>query len=77
MTERDEVLSILKRESHGLKYRFGVVKVGVFDSVLRNEPGDSSDLDLLIELDPESVTYKNILIWKYISSHCSQERLKL
>lgn len=61
MTERDEVLSILKRESYVLKDRFGVIKVGVFGSVVRNEPGDSSDLDLLIELDPESVTYKKYL----------------
>ena len=61
MTERDEVLSILKRESHDLKDRFGVIKVGLFGSVVRNEAGDSSDLDLLIELDPESVTYKKYL----------------
>lgn len=61
MTERDEVLSILKRESHDLKERFGVIKVGLFGSVVRNEAGDSSDLDLLIELDPESVTYKKYL----------------
>ncbi|HPY61345.1 MAG TPA: nucleotidyltransferase family protein [Methanospirillum sp.] len=61
MTERDEVLSILKRESHDLKERFGVIKIGLFGSVVRNEAGDLSDLDLLIELDPESVTYKKYL----------------
>ena len=61
MTERDEVLSILKRESHDLKERFGVIKIGLFGSVVRNEAGDLSDLDLLIALDPESVTYKKYL----------------
>lgn len=61
MTERDEILSILKRESHDLKERFGVIKIGLFGSVVRNEAGDLSDLDLLIELDPESVTYKKYL----------------
>lgn len=61
MRERDEVLSILKRESHVLKDRFGVIKIGLFGSVVRNEALDSSDIDLLIELDPESVTYKQYL----------------
>ncbi|WP_181391260.1 nucleotidyltransferase family protein [Methanospirillum stamsii] len=61
MTEREEVLSILKRESHDLKDRFGVLKVGLFGSVVRNEAGESSDIDLFIELDPESVTYKKYL----------------
>ena len=61
MTERDEVLSILKREAHVLKDRFGVTNVGLFGSVVRDEAKDSSDLDLLIELDPESITYKKYL----------------
>ncbi|QXO95396.1 nucleotidyltransferase family protein [Methanospirillum purgamenti] len=61
MTERDEVLSILKREAHDLKDRFGVTNVGLFGSVVRDEAKDSSDLDLLIELDPESITYKKYL----------------
>jgi len=58
LTERDEILSILKRESHGLKDRFGVLKVGLFGSVVRDEAGERSDIDLLIEFDPESVTYR-------------------
>jgi predicted nucleotidyltransferase len=61
MTERDEVLSILKRKAHDLKDRFGVTNVGLFGSVVRDEAKDSSDLDLLIELDPESITYKKYL----------------
>jgi predicted nucleotidyltransferase len=61
MTERDEVLSILKREAHDLKDRFGVTNVGLFGSVVRDEAKESSDLDLLIELDPESITYKKYL----------------
>jgi len=58
LTERDVILSILKRESHNLKDRFGVLKVGLFGSVVRDEAGERSDNDLLIEFDPESVPYK-------------------
>ena len=61
MTERDEVLSILKREANDLKDRFGVIHIGLFGSVVRDEAKDSSDLDLLIELDPVSITYQKYL----------------
>jgi predicted nucleotidyltransferase len=61
MTERDDVLSILKREANDLKDRFGVTHVGLFGSVVRDEAKDSSDLDLLIELDPVSITYQKSL----------------
>ncbi|HOJ96402.1 MAG TPA: nucleotidyltransferase family protein [Methanospirillum sp.] len=61
LTKRDVILSILKRESHNLKDRFGVLKVGLFGSVVRDEAGERSDIDLLIEFDPEWVTYKKYL----------------
>jgi len=58
LTERDVVLSILKRESQNWKDRFGVLKVGLFGSKVRDEAGERGDIDLLIEFDPESVNYK-------------------
>ena len=61
MTERDEVLSVLKREVMSVKDRFGVRRMGLFGSVVRDEAGDQSDIDILIELDPASVSY-----WKYL-----------
>jgi len=57
MTERDEVLFILRREAPVLKEQFGVTKIGLFGSVARNEAGEQSDIDLLIELDPDVVRY--------------------
>lgn len=44
-------------------------KVGIFGSVVRNEAGDLSDLDLFIEFDPESVTDKKYLdLEEYLQS---------
>lgn len=61
MTERDEVVSILKREVMNIKDRFAVRRMGLFGSVVRKEASDQSDIDILIEFDPESVSY-----WKYL-----------
>jgi hypothetical protein len=77
MTERDEVLAVLKREVMSVKDRFGVRRMGLFGSVVRDEAGDQSDIDILIELDPESVSYRKISILKSISSHYFQGRWRV
>jgi hypothetical protein len=38
-----------------------VKRLSLFGSIVRNEAGEASDIDLLIELDPDCVTY-----WKYL-----------
>jgi hypothetical protein len=61
MGEREQILSLLVQEAGGLRDRFGVKRLGLFGSIVRNEAGETSDIDLLIELDPDNVTY-----WKYL-----------
>ena len=61
MTERDEILSVLRNEVMRVKDRFGVMRMGLFGSVVRNDANDMSDIDILIELDPASVTYRKYL----------------
>lgn len=52
---------MLKREVMSVKSRFGVRRMGLFGSVVRDEAGDQSDIDILIELDPASVSYRKYL----------------
>ena len=69
MTERDEVLSALKREVMNVKARFGVRRMGLYGSVVRDEAGDQSDIDIPIELDLESVSYQKYLdLEQYLQS---------
>jgi len=77
MTERDEVLSVLKREVMSVKERFGVRRMGLFGSVVRDESGHQSDIDILIELDPASVSTGNTSILKNIFNHYFQGRWRL
>ena len=43
------------------KNRFGIKKIGLFDSVVRNDANQTSDLDILIEFDPATVPYRKYL----------------
>jgi len=49
--KRDQVIGVLKAHRQELAERFGVKSLGLFGSVVRDEAGDASDVDLLVEFD--------------------------
>jgi len=51
-TDLDQYLSLLRRVEPELRAR-GVLHAALFGSVVRGEATDQSDVDVLVELDPE------------------------
>lgn len=47
--KRDEVIRILKANRAELRERYGVRSLALFGSVVRDEAGPGSDVDLLVE----------------------------
>ena len=52
MTSQD-ALAVLRKHADELRAR-GVIHAALFGSVARNEAGPTSDIDIMIELDPDS-----------------------
>jgi predicted nucleotidyltransferase len=50
MLKSDEILDFLKQHRQDIEARFSVKRIGLFGSVLRGSAGDSSDVDILVEL---------------------------
>ena len=50
MLKRDEILDFLKQHKKDLETRFSVRRIGLFGSVLHGSAGESSDVDILVEL---------------------------
>lgn len=60
MITKDYILSTLK--THKLEFsRLGVKKIGLFGSYVRNEQSDKSDIDILIDFDPEEENFDNYM----------------
>lgn len=53
LAERECALRILHQEAPRLRAR-GITRLSLFGSMARAEAGSKSDIDLLIEVDPES-----------------------
>ena len=60
MTTKENIISTLK--SHKLKFLgFGVQNIGLFGSYVRNEQSDKSDIDLLVDFQPEKENFDNYM----------------
>lgn len=57
---RDEALRILRRHEGELRQR-GVARVALFGSVARDEARSDSDIDVMVEFNPDAA----ISVWAY------------
>lgn len=60
MTTKENIISTLKSHKSELS-KFGVQNIGLFGSYLRNEQTDKSDIDLLIDFEPEKENFDNYM----------------
>lgn len=60
MILKSEILRKLKTSKPELS-KYGVIHVGLFGSVIRNESVDRSDVDILIDFNPEQETFDNFM----------------
>ena len=60
MTTKDNILKTLK--SNKLKFsKFGIRNVGLFGSYSRNDQSSESEIDLLIDFEPEKENFDNYM----------------
>ena len=60
MTTKENILKTLKSNKLKLS-KFGIRNVGLFGSYIRNEQSSGSDIDLLIDFEPEKENFDNLM----------------
>ena len=60
MTTKEYIMSMLKAKRSQLSSK-GIRKVGLFGSYARNEQTEHSDIDILVDFDPEKETFDNYM----------------
>ncbi len=77
MTTRENIISTLKSHKSQLS-EFGVQNIGLFGSYLRNEQSDKSDIDLLIDFDPEKENFDNFMaIYDIFENAFKNEKIEI
>jgi predicted nucleotidyltransferase len=57
---KEDVFTLLRRNGPQLR-RYGVGRISVFGSFAHGEPNDESDVDILVEFEPERKSFDNFL----------------
>lgn len=60
MITREYILTTLRLNKHRLE-RLGVRNVGLFGSFLRNEQTTDSDIDILLDFEPDKENFDNFM----------------
>jgi len=60
ITTKEELFSRLQSHHTALR-SYGVRQYGVFGSFVRDEPQETSDIDLLVEFEPGQKTFTNFI----------------
>ena len=67
MKTRAEILRILKKEMPALNSTYHVSDCGIFGSYVREEAGESSDIDILVRFEKPIGFFKFIELEDYLS----------
>lgn len=60
MDEINQIFKHILEHKKSIK-RYGIKRIGIFGSIARGDTKPSSDIDLLVEFDPQQKTYKNFI----------------
>ncbi len=60
MTSKEYILSEMKQQKRELQ-NLGIVRIGLFGSYVREEQSEKSDIDILIEFEPEEENFDNYM----------------
>ncbi len=60
MTTKENIISVLKTHKAELS-KYGISNIGLFGSYVRNEQSTWSDIDLLIDFEPDKETFDNYM----------------
>ena len=73
---RDKVVELIEGHIEDIK-AFGVRRLGLFGSFARGESNQTSDVDILVEFDPESKTFDNFIHLVFYLEDLLERRVEL
>lgn len=72
----DQTLEILRLHKNDIK-KFGVNRIGLFGSLVRNELRDDSDIDMIVEFDRGMKTFRHYMGLSAYLESCFARKIDL
>jgi predicted nucleotidyltransferase len=77
MTTKENIISVLKTHKSELS-KYGISNIGLFGSYLRNEQSKRSDIDLLIDFEPDKESFDNYMaVYDFFENLFKNEKVEI
>lgn len=77
MTTKENILNALRSQKHEFS-KFGIKNVGLFGSYTRNKQVINSDIDVLIDFEPEAENFDNFMaVYDIIQQLFKDEKIEV
>lgn len=76
MLDKTTILDTLSRHQNDLR-EFGVERIGLYGSYVRNEASEQSDIDLLVDFLKEKKTLKNLVYLADFLENVFQKKVEI
>ena len=77
MTNKEYILSTIKSKKTEI-YRFGIRDIGLFGSYARDEQTENSDIDILIDFEPDQESFDNYMaVYDFIEKLFKDQRVEI
>ena len=76
---RDDILAVLRRFKRDYGEQYGILEIGIFGSIARNEPRPDSDVDICIKTrtpDPFALVHIKESIERLVHKHVEIVRVR-
>jgi hypothetical protein len=73
---KEDILSRIK-ENEEILEKFGVKRIGIFGSYIRNEQTEESDIDIIVEFEEDKRTFDNFINLAFFLEDLFEKRVDL
>lgn len=65
MLSQQEVLDVLSKKLNTWKVKYGIKRIGLFESYSRDRQRESSDIDVIVEFNDSALSFNNYMDLKF------------
>ena len=76
MTSKDFILTTIKSNKPAIS-KLGIRDIGLFGSYVRGDQSDKSDIDILIDFEPNEENYDNYMVYDLFEQLFKNERVEI
>ena len=77
MTSKEHILNTIKSKKPEIS-QFGISSIGLFGSYVRDEQSENSDIDILIDFEPERENFDNYMAaYDFIEGLFNNQRVEI